>query len=271
MPSKQYFEAISQAQPHPQVEAALNDDPIGAQIVTDQCPDAFVASRLFNVATAAMDILRKEPETPVIESPVKVEDGAADRLGRFTMRILNDSLLRRQPHKNAWTLTSLKMKKVGTCGLTEERFAEAAGYFGEIMLGNPSHIYTSRFGEPILFAKEIGQGSAISFKQLSLNRVRYPAGTIFVIEPDPEAPSVRVDKYEATLFKPSHIRGLAPLRYATMAFPPKERPEILLPIEGYTNSLDDEDVARYMTLAQLLGELPARPVLHEAIRNLNKK
>jgi hypothetical protein len=233
MSHERLLNSLQSASPVDKVNAALHDDPYGAGIITEQCPDALVASRLFNVATAAMDALRSEPESPLVEEYIDLPD-PDDWLERFTLRLINDSVTR--PHHPRLTqFRSGYMEKVGICALTEEKFVEVIESIDEQPEADeePSTLFIDNAGRPVMFKKEYGQCSTITFRALQINRVRIPAGTIVNLEEAGSSVVAEQKNLRIAAVDPSKVTAIAPLRFSEFSFRADMRQEIMTPIEGF--------------------------------------
>lgn len=262
--------SIRDASPVTKVEAALNDDPFRAGIITDECHDAFVGSRLFNVATAAMDALRVEPARPVIERPIDIQE-PEDWLGRFTLRILNDSVKRPQHRQNA-RYESPYAAKLGTCPLVEKKFEEAADSIeDEGMLDEPSLLFIDKGGRPVMFKKQHGEPSTLAFKPFQLNGVRYPAGTLLNLEEIADLPTESYKNLEVARIRSDHIRALAALRFSAFTFRPEARQHALEPIAGYEIPIDAMSTFATMALSDIINKFPSQAALRDIYVELGRE
>jgi hypothetical protein len=270
MSSDLLLESIHDASPVTKVEAALNDDPLRAGIITEECPDAFVGSRLFNVATAAMDALRVEPVRPVIERPINIQE-PEDWLGRFTLRILNDSIKRPQYRQNA-QYESPYATKLGTCALVEEKFAEAADSIkDEGMADEPSLLFIDKGGRPVMFKKQSGEPSTLAFKPFQINGVRYPAGTLLNLEETADLPTESYQNLEIALVHKDHIQAIAPLRFSSFTFKPEARQHALEPITGYAIPIDAMSTFTTTALSDIINKLPGQATLRDIYAELRQE
>ena len=258
------YDKIHEAAPVPKVMAALNDDPIAAGIMTDQCPDALIASRLFNVATAGMDNLRIEPLSPLIEKPIAVDE-PEQWLGRFTIRLLDDSLLR--PKHRGYQYESSYVEKLGTCPNVEERFAEAVGYFG-YDTEEPSLLFVDSAGNSVMLKKQSGESSTLCLKTISINNVKIPAGTIINLIEEKDAPRIQNSNFDIMRSEQSSIKSIAPLRFSAFSFRPEDRHEVMSAISGFELASEDDDVLEHLTLTDIINNLPNQHTLRQEYKKL---
>jgi hypothetical protein len=269
MPYDVLLESIHDASPVTKVEAALNDDPFRAGIITKECPDAFVGSRLFNVATAAMDALRVEPVRPVIERPIDIPE-PEDWLGRFTLRILNDSIKRPQ-YRNA-RYESPYATKLGICALVEEKFAEAVDSIkDEGMSDEPSLLFIDNGGRPVMFKKQNGETSTLAFKPFQINGVRYPAGTLLNLEETADLPTESYQNLEVARIHTDHIQAIAPLRFSSFTFRPESRQHAIEPITGYEIPTDAMPTFTTTALSDIINKLPDQSTLRDIYAELRQE
>jgi hypothetical protein len=271
MSHDRFIEQIHNSRPVDQVAAAINDDPYGAGIITEHCPDALVASRLFNVATAAMDMLRREPQAPLIEIPIDLPD-PEDWLERFTFRILNDSINRPSYNKSP-QLTSGYVEKLGICTLNEEKFLEAALDINRDpeIDEEPGTLLIDNLGRPVFYKKQNGQPTTIAFKALQINKVRYPAGTILNLVETNDMDTVVQNKLRISYLDASHIEAVAPLRFSQFSFKPEVRTEAMTPIEGYEIDVDGEMDITSKTASDITKFFPDAKTLRRIYSELKQR
>lgn len=265
-----YERTLRSSLPHAAVAAALNEDLHGTGIDYSR-PEMLVASsKLFNALTAGVNVLRQEPQAHLIERPIERParvPASASRLGRFALKIFNASLTRPNPHFRTLSLTSGSMERIGAGAETEGLFAEAVGCFGDQDDEPPSRLFVARRGEPVMLQKSINAPAALSFKALSLNRVHYPAGTLYALEPSSEAKSQRIGSLDVLLADDANIAAIAPLRLTSFAFAPPERPNIF----GFPEKLDSDyrEAIDKLGLKDILARLPGRVALYDIAKALS--
>ncbi len=261
--SKELLAAIQGAGPVPKIAAALEDDPIAAGIVVDDYEDSLVGSRLFNVATAAMDALRVEPTEPVIARPLQLSQ-PEDRLERFTMRILNNSL-ERSGSLCRLQFTSPVVDKLGTCSYAEERFLEAveSAYGGAHDPEATPLLLVDSSGQPIMLKKPNNELTTLTFKPIEINHVRYPGGTLLNMLEQADMPVVEYGNLDIGRADPALVRAIAALRFSFLAFEPAARQCITEPIPGYELSNDDMQSFTQSTLSNLRNMFPDQQTLRQ--------
>jgi len=257
-------ELIAAAKPTEQVEQALNGNLEKAGIITPQCPDALVASKLFNVATAAMDVLRKDPSNPLTEEKIKHLD-YEDWLAKFTLNLF-DYARDRNLNKGRINFASSAAKKIGSCLLVEDSFST---------IGQPEYddegneikrkLYALRNGDPILYKR--GDNHALSLKSSAINNVRYPAGTLFnVVDNEGFNKNDTIDDLEVAPILYNSIKSIVPIRFTLLAFKPEDRSAILEREDEYEANLIDDEMLLNFQLFEITNSLPSRNQISAATK-----
>jgi hypothetical protein len=261
------FESIHSATPNSKVAAALNDDSVGAGIISERGPSVFVGSRLFNVASAAMDSLRENPSRPVIESPILIPE-PEDWLGRFTIRLLNDSLRRSYFAKIPYHLESPYIEKLDAGPRTEKEFIEAVSVLDVDAEGSQDHaeetaglLLIDKGGRPVAFKKHTGEPITITFKPVQINAVRYPAGTFLNLNESEDITVENLGNLDVARIQKDTIEAVAPLRFSAFAFKPESRQTAIDPIPGYEIPLDLMPIFALKTLADIINSFPDQATL----------
>lgn len=258
---------LQHSSPHEVIIAAAEDRLEDAQIITENDPDALIGSQLFNVITAAMNQLRKEPNTELVERPVKVPD-AADSITRYAGKIINNSLSRVPEKRKTLKFTSGPVRRLGTCALAEEKFVLACKERPQSTDEEPSRIYLNDSGDLAFLEKEEGEPSLMSFKSCAINGVQYAAGTLFSAQRNPDTKYVIVDGLNVALANPDNIQAIGPLRFSAFSFHPSERSEIFSVDSRYATTPIAPDIIQRATMSQLMLDLPDRKSLFEAFQKL---
>lgn len=273
MSHERILDRISAAEPHENIVAALEDRLEDAGVITGQDPDALVGSRLFNVATAALNTLRKDPEIKLIQHNLEVPEDS-DSLSRFTGRILRQSVKPIFPYEEDIWYKAESLKRVGICNQLEEKFLYST------LLHDyqtdpeqvPNKLFITTLGHLALLEKEEGQPSALLMKPTIIGGIRYPTATAVVIETNPEAKSKLVNGVEVFLINNRTIQAAAPLRFTAFTFSLDERPSVFRPIQGYENNPNiDPKILQQATLAHIKQALPDKDTLKRAAYSLENK
>lgn len=260
------YEAVHEASPVPKLAAALEDDVEAAGIVTPQDPDALVGSRLFNVASAAMDALRVDPEAPVVGKPLEIPK-PEDWLARFTIRLIDDSVKR--PYTSKPDLRSDTMPKLATSPTEEADFLRAVSLETVTQeIETIGKIFIDKEGIPILFKKHVGQPTTLNFKPIQINKVTYPAGTLLAMQESPGHNLAKNDRFNVARFDPNDIAGAAALRFSALSFRPEDRPRaLLLGNQPDTARLTDSIMA-HTIISHLVERMPDRKLLRLTYQGL---
>lgn len=181
-------------------------------------------SRVFRAYSAACLILNESPSFGLVDSPVEMPKQSS-WLGRELLKLLNGTVERDSESPYQFGATDYARDTV--CSNTEGYFLKSLGHQdGEITRAKRDQtIYTDDSGKPILFTK--GEGdvwSSVSFADIGVEGVTFPAGTIFKARKKP--------KFKHSVIKPgllvadiSNIESLQPLRLSLFAIPHDERLE----------------------------------------------
>lgn len=270
------FEGIAAATPNAKVAAALNDDPEGAGLVSETGPSVFIGSRLYNVASAAMRSLREEPTNPVIESLVTIPE-PEDWLGRFTVRLLNDSLQRSHYAKIPHHLEDLSAEALDTDSGpdTEKEFVEAVSSLDTDSEASHAEetaglLLIDKGGRPIAFKKHRGGPITVTFKPMQINNVRYPAGTLLNLNESEDMAVENLGDLDVARFDRDAIESVAPLRFSAFAFKPENRQHVIEPIAGYEIPEDLLPVFALSTLADLINSFPGQTPLADVYADLRQ-
>ncbi len=253
---------------YPQLKSALNDDPYGAGIIVPHNEDALVGSRLFNLATSALGILRKTPEAKLLKEPIKLdEDQKKDVLLRHTNNILN---IGHVALKAAYAFRSPPAPNAGICANSELNFWDALTCVDDDPDLIPSTLLVNNEGKVVLAYKEIGQPTALSFKSLLVNGVRVPAGTIFSFQANPSALCSKSDNFSIMRAEQDSINYIAPIRFSAYAFDEKTRKQAFTPIDNFDIPGQSALTSGRPTYADLHNRLPDAKVLKQAYGDCSK-
>jgi hypothetical protein len=276
------IQSIHDAGPAPQIEAALNDDHVGAGIVSDEFPNALIGSPLFNVATAAKDLLRTAPGEPVIERPIETTD-TEDSLARYTGRILNESLSHPSHRVEIPHFTSPVADKVTTDAKTEQHIVDAFEDIGrsdepefddfEDNVGDASLLLVHQDGRPGILKIFTPEPVAITLMPIVINHVLYPSAELVALEEaeDLAIEEEIVDNLDVARLDEDAIETLAPLRYSVLVFKPKDRRPAIRPKREAKIPPELVRVIDRKTMPGLLSLLPDQQILASIYADLGRK
>jgi hypothetical protein len=264
---EELYESIRASDPVIEVERALEDDLEGAGIFSKSNLDCLVGSRLLNVSSAAIDRLRRFPDTPLVERELSIEE-PEDWLCKYTIRLFNDSI-NRPNFARFPQFRSERVKKLGRCSLAEDMFLEATMSDEE----KPSTLYVDPKGHVVFFKKSDGQPSTLGIKPVQVNGIRYPAGVLFNLEEEKGVPSEVIDGFRIVTSSPGNIRGIAALRFTFFAFRPEDRVRNFTPVRAGEDG--EYDQCTYIDQMHYIGDLadgaPDKRTLIDAHRSLSRR
>ena len=264
MPHGNYEKQVLRYAQDLRLKAALEDDPYAAGIVTPRSKDALVASRLFNLATAAMGVLRKSPGKKLLSKPIELDDKQRENiLLRHTTNVLNIGHVSLSASQS---LNSPPAPNSGTCAQSELLFWNVLTQTELEPEQTPPRLLVNHEGKVVLADKESGQPTALSFKSLLVNRTRVPAGTVFSFQPNLDAPSVDVGNFTVMRAEDESINHIAPLRFSAYAFPQEIREEVFTPVAHFGIPGQSALTIGAPSYAELNNKLPDASLLKQAYR-----
>jgi hypothetical protein len=219
-------------------------------------------SRIFRAYSAACLILNESPAARLIDSPVEIPNQTS-WLGQELLKLLNGTVEGGSEAPYQFDATAYSRDTV--CINTEEFFLKSLGHQdgGITKVERDQVIYTDDSGKPVLFAKGEGKvRSSISFTDIGIEGITFPAGTIFKVR--------KKLSFKHSVIKPGllatdidSITSLQPLRLSLFAIPHDERLEatldkpMLKPAEDSRQAFVDSLPAISMLDAYLRTELGA--------------
>ncbi|GAC1502842.1 MAG: hypothetical protein NVS1B10_07730 [Candidatus Saccharimonadales bacterium] len=267
MSTEKLTESILRAEPTDRIMAALNDDPISAGIIDDLKPNAVIGSRIFNVASAAMIDLKEKPMTKLLGKEITTVS-PEDWLGRFTLRILNDSLKRPG---------SKKLSYVSKLADTEVPQSEAESSIGSAFTdiksqsSEPLTVMIDSSGAPIFAQTNNENIYAINFKAVYINNIRYAGGTLLDLKINSDCRSVNQNNIIFRLASKTNLESITPQRFSAYTFKPEDRTKVFTPIPGFSSSeLAAHDNDELPTISYFLSCLPEVKELRKVNQILSK-
>lgn len=185
-------------------------------------PDDY--SRLFRAYSASCLILNESPDFSLIDKPVNPPNNIS-WLGRAFLELLNGTV-ERNPNSD-YRFRAGQRTRATSCRNAEVYFAEALGHeSGAISRDKNEHVaYVDDSQNPILFTKGVGDvPSSISFREITVNDVAFPAGTIFRIRKKPKCDYTEIMP-GLKIMNINNISSIQPLRLSLFAIPHHERLE----------------------------------------------
>lgn len=266
MSYEKYEELVLRRAQDVRLKAAIGDDPYSAGIITPRSKDALVASRIFNVATAAFGILRKSPRKQLLTAPIKLSKTEhEDILLRHTTNVLN---IGHVSLRAAQSFTSKPAPNAGICPQSELMFWNALTQQELEPEQTPPRLLVDHEGKVVLADKEYGQPTALSFKSTLVNGTRTPAGTVFSFQPNLDAPSVEVGNFTVMRAQDASIDHIAPLRFSAYAFSsPEIREDVFTPVAHFGTVGQSALTIGAPSYTDLHNRLPEAKLLKEAYNN----
>jgi hypothetical protein len=217
---KDILDLISAAGPKPEIFAAMDGNYTTAGIISETYADNLLGSKLFNVATAAMGVLRREPLTPLIEKTIEVPDSIAS-IGSYTLEILNRSLIAQSERKTLNIKNKTPLPEQDLSASHETWLMEAINEQDD-KKRETSLLLIDEAGCPILFQ---APETAVNLKTVRINLVPFPPGSIIDLNTKTAISEV-IDRQTNTriaMAKRSNIVSAAALRFSMFTFSPQER------------------------------------------------
>lgn len=242
LPDSKIIKLIYQSTPEDEIVRAFNGDMIGAGLVgnpDDAFTETILGSSLLNASTASMRLLDRKPDKPLAKEKIEIPENAST-LGKYVLGMINNSISRPRARGTTAKFTSRPAGIVDTGTYAEERFAKACDLLPHEHDDVPHGVLVDRKRRPMMLLKEIGFLSGMSLRQIALNGILYPAGTLFRVQESPDYKSTIIDGYEVIHSHRtesdgvlvSNIDAMSPQRYSLFSFLPTERSKVFRPADN---------------------------------------
>jgi hypothetical protein len=214
--------------------------------------------------------LRLSPEHPLIDKPFTAPEYYASDAGAVALAsILNQSLEAISPAKHE--ITCSYARKIASCAMAEVKFLQTLiDLRPNIKKPEPSEVFY--YGaqlflhddEVVLMRKWRGEKSALTFKDIAINGITYPAGSLLRTEipADYIHPSTGEQLTKSLLYHTPAGTEILPfeiimnatfVRLSALAYEPKQRREFddLTDYLSYVDKAPERDLYFYHTLQEL--------------------
>lgn len=241
--------------------------------------DAYVYTRtsLLAAVAEAGRLLRKNPEVELANNSLELKRLITDDIAALTLaKILNDSQ-RRVPSDGMRTaIHCTRAPWVASCDAAESGFVNVfLTLCNERRLGAGSQIFINDNGEAV-FIRKGGITSALSLQEITINGVRYPAGSLLSLESLPDyrfengnycsQPRARVPNMGVEAVPVELVASAAFMRLSAFAYPPQQRDSINKVLSRFAPAAEKEILASPLSTLAVLAthaaqESPLRPQL----------
>jgi len=252
------------------VEPYIVDALLGMR--TDISITTLSGSNTYNAYSHACTILREKPDRELSDEYIPQMDGLST-MGGYLLNIVNDSLFRDAEEKIELHHNGPK-EEVGNCLSAEGNFKvaiERSDLADEEYDNQKNQVFVDDQGELVLFRKGYGEPSALSFVDLSLNGIAYPAGTLFNVGKSRYSYGQKIAP-KTYLHSLEEVISIAPLRSALYALPTVEQ----LPSATRTGTYNvvgveyTHNVSPTEPLEKLKENLPSQEVFAKLMAELPK-
>jgi hypothetical protein len=195
-----------------------------------------VWSRLFRTHAKACGLLNQSPGEQLYQEMPKNSDNQS-WLGNQIVSLINGSW-ERDSDTGYEFIDEKPGVLIDTCAKAEVYFMENLGLKdGAIHLGDSTQsTYVDDDKEPVFFRKGIELPSAISFKEVGVNGITYPAGTLFFVRSKQTA--IPIQRSEVgNIFTTDSIGAIQPIRLSLFGIPVPERDAVLSDKAAYKSKL----------------------------------
>lgn len=245
------YSACIEAGARTEIIAALEGDIMRAGLV-EQYNDIALGGKLYNSISASMRLLREQPDLELVSSTLP-KNFSHNQLSGILFNLLNTSLERKSPEAYANPLTSKATDFENCCDEAESKFLHAID--GKNKQARQNALLVSRSGAPVLFQKSQHCETSLSFTDLSINGVVYPAGTIFSAKLK-EKSLVSSDEMRVGFASDESVLAIGGLRVSCFKLQEQsERVELTRRLENPTPEV-------HLSMLELTKRLPSREILH---------
>lgn len=261
---------LKAARAHPYVREALDGNVKAAKLFTGPLNSKCVTpNNKFNAVTAAMQLLRFQPNRVLIKDPITSEYEAGS-LENILTGILNDTIDRKLGNDFVQFSESPRplynFKALDYCHDAERNFMHSAFY----QMESRNKIYIDEEGDPVFLKKFIPRGveSALSFQPINFNGVELPPGTIVDLrECRSELELPDLGRLAISSVKSDGLKNAYPLRLSSFALNPKDRRETFGLYDQRLRWINDPD--KDVTLEDMKELLPKSQILlgHLAVQS----
>lgn len=276
--TEEILASIGSAGPASQIEAALNDDLEGAGITGEDQPPMLIGSTLFNVSTAAADLLRSNPDQPVIERPIAVPN-TAGQLASLTLRMINSSLTPRSISAIP-NFTSGAVDRVNADAGAEQSVIDAVKALGEEDSEDDSDfnegifdsiLFVTKEGKPAILKIYDEEPIGITFMPIIINGVIYPSQQFVVVEESEDLSPTTVGDFNVARMDRYAIDTIGPLRLAVTALAKENRRQAIRSTQDRSIPKELVRVIDRVNPQNLVAYLPDQQKLAQAYSELGEE
>lgn len=214
-------------------------------------------SKLFQAFSNTFVILHEDPDIELVDQPLEIPS-QANWLGGQFLQLLNGSLLRDSTATYQMVADGIRdisdaQRKYDICKGAEHSFTHYLKYtaYQEQKIAS-ADFYVDPDNNPVMFTKHAGSGlngqTTLSFHDISINELTYPAGTIFMVERagnDTTDQSLYSDDF-CNIFELDSIEVIRPLRLSLFPIPSPQRPDAIkkLPEKSWKAKVKNKDAIK---------------------------
>lgn len=210
------------------VDLGVNLDPEVFTTANNLVEDGIPTGILSAVKNAG-EALREDPDRVLTDSLINPDWGFSTNVSTRTLiEILNSSLEKSPIPSHEVQFTCSPAEKLDTCSFADLSFLRTIVTVEYVSPDQPAahgcQIIANQAGSPIFVRKYLGNPSAISLKDVYINGIPYPAGSIFSLEaPDDEDSLPEPSSHKVQEIPLRNIGRISFLRLSAFALPPAER------------------------------------------------
>jgi hypothetical protein len=214
-------------------------------------------SKLFQAFSDTCVILHEDPDIQLVDRPVEIPP-QINWLGGQFLQLLNGSLLRDSDAAYQMAADGIRdisdaKGKYDVCKYAEYSFTHYLKYtaYPEQKMAS-ADFYVDPDNNPVMVTKHVGSEwhgqTTLSFRDISINRLTYPAGTIFMVERaggDTTDQSLYSDGF-CNVLGLDVIAAIRPLRLSLFPVPELQRPDVIkkLPEKSWKAKVKNKDAVK---------------------------